>query len=86
MTTFERVTYRPVGERARTIYLRDPQVSGSAESLIGEFLTGIEVDREGTELAPKGVDERRHVISLPLVTRRVPVRVDLTYGTLEEQP
>lgn len=73
----ERVTYRPEGGRARTIYLQDVSTSGS-------ILTGIEVDREGAEVYGRGFDERRHLISLELVVNRVPVVMDNTYGEFVE--
>lgn len=75
MSVYERVTYRPEGERARTIYLHRPTVSGL-------LLTGVEVNREGDEISGKDFDERRHVIELSLVVRRVPMRMDNTYGEL----
>lgn len=76
--TYERVTYRPEGGRARTIYLHRPTVSGI-------FLTGIEVDKEGDEVAPKGVDERLHMIELALVVERVPMEMHRIYGELVER-
>ena len=74
MTNTERVTYRPEGaRRARTIYLEGVRETGN-------LLTGIEVNREGDEVSGKGFDERRHIISLELVVRRVPVVMDNLYG------
>lgn len=80
-STYERVTYRPEGERARSIYLHRPLV---LENDLGKptFLTGVEVNREGDEVAGKGFDERRHLIDLELVIRRVPMRMDMYYGEL----
>jgi hypothetical protein len=74
---YERVTYRPEGERARTIYLENPEVRG-------ELLTGVQVKADGDEVSGKGFDERRHIISLELVTSRVPMRMDNIYGELVE--
>jgi hypothetical protein len=72
------VTYRPEGAgRSRTIYLQDV-------SEIGSMLTGVEVDKAGDEVSGKGFDERRHVISLELVSKRVPMVMDNIYGELEE--
>lgn len=79
MTTYERVRYDD-GERSRTIYLRDPRV---VPFLGAEALTGIEVDRETNEIAPRGADELRRVIALDCITKRTPVYVSKTYGTLE---
>lgn len=72
---YERVTYRPEGGKARTIYLESPTV-------VGDLLTGIEVNREGDEIAPRGYDERRHLIALALVTRREAMVMDRIYGEL----
>lgn len=84
MTTFERVRYRPEGARARTIYLSDPQVTGDPDGMLGQVLIGVEVDREADEVAPRGYDERRHVISLDLVLSRTVVVVDRHTGLLTE--
>lgn len=74
---YERVTYRPEGGRARTVYLEDP----AEVTLLGEpCLTGTQVDRDGEDLAV----DRRHVIATALIVRRVPLAMDLTYGTLTE--
>lgn len=84
MSTYERVRVVPDGastgpsrSRPFTVILRDPVVSGP-------FLTGIEVDREGDEVAPKGVDERRHIIMVDLVTKRTPLVMDRLTATLVE--
>lgn len=82
-TPYERVTYRQDG-RTRTIYLHRPTVGGHADGLLGEFLTGIEVNIQGDEVAPRGVDERRHIISLELVTKRIPMVMDNIFGELTE--
>jgi hypothetical protein len=80
MITYERVTYKPEGaERSTTIILRDPVES----SALGGTLSGIEVNREAQEVAPRGVDERRHIISLELISKRTPLKQNLTYGLLE---
>lgn len=77
-TTTERVTFRPPGKRARTIYLGDATVIQSP--ILGELLTGVELDREGMEVDGKGFDTRRHFISTDTIVNRVPVRMDKTYG------
>lgn len=79
MARYERVTYRPEGGRARTIYMENVQVMGG-----GELLTGIEVNREGDEICGAKFDERRHIIELALVERRMPMRMDNIYGELVE--
>lgn len=77
-TPYERVTYRTEDGRARTIYLHRPAVSGP-------FLTGIEVNREGDEIADRGYDERRHLIATSLVVKRLPMVMDRVYGELVAQ-
>lgn len=77
-STYERVTYRPEGGRARTIYLHRPVVSGP-------FLIGMEVNREGDDISGKGFDERKHIIETALVVRRVPMVMDNNYGELVER-
>lgn len=72
-TRTERVTFHTEGGRSRTIYLEQVRE-------MGLLLTGIEVDKTGDEVAPRGVDERRHIIALELVTKRTPVRMDNIYG------
>jgi hypothetical protein len=76
-STYERVTFRPEGGRARTVYLRHPAVTGN-------LLVGVEVDREGDGVSGRKFDERRHVISVELVVARVPMRMDNFYGELVE--
>ncbi len=82
MTT-ERVTYRPEGERARTIYLADVAETAIAGA---PAIAGVEVDRDGCRVLGT-VDqavERRHIIQTELVVRRVPVVMDNTYGEFVE--
>lgn len=75
---YERVTYRPEGSRARTVFLEHAKVSGG-------LLTGIEVDREGVEVWGKCFDQRRHIISLELVLLRTPLKMDNEIGELVEE-
>lgn len=80
----ERVTYRPEGERARTIYLSDV----SETVIAGEpAITGIEVDRDGNRTLGtiKQAIERRHIIQVELVVKRVPVVMDKIYGEFVER-
>lgn len=74
MAEFERVRFKS-SQGVRTIYLRHPRTRGP-------FLVGVEVDRQGDELAPRGVDERRHVIALSTVRRRTPMVLDRKYTEL----
>ena len=51
------------------------------------LLRGIEVDRFGAPIKPKGLaDERLRVISKDLITRRTPLVMDRHYGELVEEP
>lgn len=80
MATYEKVTYRPEGQRARTVYLRDPKVTSTSA---GPLLVGREVDRDGNAVldgAGSAAIERTHVIEESLVVKRVPVRMSLLYG------
>jgi hypothetical protein len=78
--TYERVTYLPLdARRSRTIYLRNPY---EVQLLGMPVLCGDEVNREADEVAPRGVDTRRHMIDCTLVRRRTPVRLDRHYGVL----
>ena len=75
----ERVTYRPEGGRARTIYLEDVRET----TLVGApAVYGIEVDRDGNRVLDIAgqATERRHIIQAALIVKRVPVRMDNTYG------
>ena len=64
----------------RTRILRDPQES----RLLGvTTLVGIEVDKFDNEIAPAGVDERKHIIEIGIITRRVPLKMNRHYGELE---
>lgn len=75
MTTYERVRFN-----GRTVILRDPV---ELEAFGVRVLSGVHVDLEGSEVAPAGVDERRHIIELALITRRTPMRMSTRYATLE---
>lgn len=64
----------------KTLILRDPQES----RLLGiTTLVGVEVDKFDNEVAPVGVDERRHIIEEAAITRRTPLTMNRTYGELE---
>lgn len=78
MTT-ERVTYRPEGERARTIYLQGVK---PLRFFGEECISGDEVNREGESIIRAG--DRTHVIQTALIVRRVPVVMNNTYGEFEE--
>lgn len=75
---YERI--RVEGKRNRII-LRDPE---EIEFMGAPALAGIEVNTEGEEVAPSGVDERRHIIEMSLVLERVPMAMNNHYGMLEE--
>ena len=84
MSSIERVTYRPEGARARTMYLsdvRDITVAGEPA------LVGAEVDKDGSPVLPMGKDgesRRLHIVQLALVVRRTPVVMDNIYGEFVE--
>jgi hypothetical protein len=69
--------YERIRFNGRTIILRD-----TTESEL--FLTGVEVDRTGMEVAPHGIDERKHIIDLTVITKRTPLTMNNHYGELEE--
>jgi len=50
----------------------------------GRVLTGTEVDREGGQIGTLEVSSRVHILDLNLVIKRVPMRLNLHYGELEE--
>lgn len=78
MTTYERVRVVPDdGTKPFTVILRDVTTSE-------RFMTGIEVDHEGDEVAGRGADERRHLISIDLVTKRTPLVMDRLTARLVE--
>lgn len=83
--TVERVTYRPEGKRARTIYLENVRES----ALMGQpTVTGREVMADGDHVftGPTGeAVERLHVIDASLIVRRVPVVMNLSYGEYENE-
>ena len=76
--TTERVTYRPEGQRARTIYLEDVRDSTFMGAPV---IIGREVDKEGNHVfGTTQAVERRHVLETALIVKRVPVVMSLTYG------
>ena len=85
MTTYEKVTYRPEGQRARTVILRDPTVIYACLSDT-DVLCGTEVDKEANAVLAAGKDtiERHHIIDVALVIKRVPVVFDGHYCTFVE--
>lgn len=79
--TYERVTYQDEN-RKRTIYLRDPR---EIQFLGSPALTGVRVNKETDEVAPRGVDEVRQIITMDLVSKRTPMVVSRHYGWLVEE-
>lgn len=78
----EKVTYRPEGQRARTIYLENVQ---EATFMGAPTLTGREVTREGDHVfGTTQAVERLHVIEQSLIIKRVPVVMDNIYGEFVE--
>jgi hypothetical protein len=79
---FERVTYRPEGQRSRTVTLK---VTGDTE----QFVTGIQVDRDGAPVQPSAAYLRQHgavdgnvqhIIEKVLITKRVRLVEDYRHG------
>ena len=80
--TYERVRFRE-GDLTKTVILRDP-VEGPSDLLFRwPMLRGIEVDRYGSEIAPKGADERLRMIHTDAVISRIPLRWNTKYAELE---
>lgn len=84
MTTYARVRFTSEDGPAATAILRDPAVHGSDGTLMGRVLVGVEVDREGDEVASRGVDERVRIISTSLVSKQTPLVMDRLTGLLTE--
>jgi hypothetical protein len=75
---FERVTFTQANGRGKTVLLGKVALMED-----GRFLIGTEVTHEGdTRWFNKGTTERVHVIELACITRRQPLRLDLTYCEL----
>ena len=75
-----RPTYTRIRVDGKTLILRDMRTV----TFMGEqCVSGIEVDREGNEPAPSGVDQRQHIIQASLITRQTPLKWNNHYGTLE---
>lgn len=74
MTTYERVRFD-----GKTVILMNPK---EIKFLGHPCLSGIEVDIEGREIAPRGVDERQRIIFFDLITRRTPLVMDKMYAVL----
>jgi len=53
------------------------------EFLGQKCIAGTEVNRYGDEVAPRGVDERRRIIQLSLITERTPLVMSKKYARLE---
>ena len=90
MTTYERIRFNRIRVRYNGKQIKEPRtiilMNPSETKLFGApALTGSEVDREGREVAPRGVDQRQHIIGLDLIIRRTPLTMSKTYGTLEEE-
>ena len=74
-------------ERVRTVdgetkYVRNPV---EIKFLGQPALTGMIVNKEDEEVAPRGVDEVRWLVTLDCIKKRTPVYMDFRYGTLEEK-
>lgn len=74
------IAYARVRAGSLNVILRDPS---EIHAFGVDCLTGIEVDRHGTNVGTDEVSERRHVIQLATITRRTPMQMSNQYGTLE---
>ena len=63
-------------EKRRPIYL---EVKGSDAT----FLRGVEVNRSGDPIIPRGADERVHLIQHEAIAKLVVHQMNRTYGELE---
>ena len=74
---YERITYRTEGGRCTVILNKITEGNG--------VLIGTECDREGdTRWFNGGTSERKHLVSLEYITKRVPLVLDLNYCELRE--
>jgi hypothetical protein len=74
MSTYTRITFRD-GEKRRTVILRNVDNSD-------RLVSGIEVDRHGDEIAPRGFDQRLRIIERELVASETALVMDMKYGEL----
>jgi len=75
------VKYERIRFDNKTVILRD---SHEVEFMGTKCLSGIEVNNEGEEVASRGVDERKHIIELSLITKRTSLVMNNHYGILEQ--
>lgn len=78
MEHYEHVTFTAEG-KTRRVKLRITRESDL-------FLSGYEVDADAEEITGKDFERRLHLLDKTLITKRVPLRVNLKYGTLERAP
>lgn len=79
---FERVTVQGHGQARKRLLLRVTAETQPTKIFPAGCLVGVEVDREGDEIAARGSDERRHVIDKIAILRRQPMVFSRTYGWL----
>jgi hypothetical protein len=77
MVKFERVTVALEDGSKKTYTI---QVTAESE----QFLQGYELNRDGEEVCGKGFDRRLHLIQKSLIAKRVLLKQNLMYGTLEK--
>lgn len=80
INTYERIRYTDE-TGGKTIILRNPI---EVKILGAPCVSGIKVNVEGEEVAPRGVDSLQQIIDLKLVTKRTPLKFNNHDGTLEE--
>lgn len=83
--TYERVTYRPEGAKRSSTILLGGVTTIPLHADGGRALAGVEVGPDGETIwRDGGTTERRHIIALELIRRRVVLRLNKHYGLLEE--
>jgi len=75
MITYTKIKFTEKG--TRSIYLQNPK-------MVRGFLTGIQVNKKGEEIADKGCDERLHLIQVGCIKENIPQVMNKIYGELEE--
>jgi hypothetical protein len=73
-------TYTRIRINGKSVILRNMK---EVSVLNAPCVAGVEVNREGDEVAPAGVDERLHIIQKSLITKSTPLEWNRKYGTLE---
>ena len=76
MITYTKIKFTEKG--TRSIYLQNPK-------RVRGFLTGIQVNKKGEEIADKGCDERLNLIQVGCIKENIPQVMNKFYGELEKE-